>query len=246
MNIFIMLLITGFAYFVKGTLGFGEGLITISLFSIFLDIKSVLPLTLLLALAGGIYQFFHIKKDIKVEMVRSMALPLIIGVAIGTYMLSIIDSKLVKQLFAIFLILYSGKLLSFEREEQISKKPPQSSRKMEGIFALLSGAIDGFMGVGGVLLIIYLNYLRFDKTIFRATIVTLYIVLAISRTVTYAFAGFLGTDTFRLAVYLLPAVIAGVLFGTKMITKINEMIFRKIILLTLLLIGISLLSSSLF
>ncbi|MEK7146964.1 MAG: TSUP family transporter, partial [Patescibacteria group bacterium] len=76
------------AYFIKGVLGFGEGLITTSFFLLLFDAKFVLPLALLLVLIGGLYQLAYFKKDISVLVIKTIIIPLIIGVAIGAYLLN--------------------------------------------------------------------------------------------------------------------------------------------------------------
>jgi len=234
-----MAIITIFAYLVKGVLGFGEGLITISLFLLFLDAKFVLPLALLLALIGGLYQLFHFRKNVDRATVGTMIIPLVSGVVVGTYLLNILDSEIIMLFFAVFLIVYSGKLLFFQ------KKDGSLQKKMKKVVAvpvgLISGIIDGLIGTGGVPIILYLNRQEISKLVFRATCVASFVILAISRTVTYSYAGLINAEVIRITVYLIPGVVVGSFLGIKLHNVINEVLFRKIVLLALLVIGILLL-----
>lgn len=119
-NLTLIMLMTSIviiAYFIKGVLGFGEGLITTSFFLLLFDAKFVLPLALLLVLIGGLYQLAYFKKDISVLVIKTIIIPLIIGVAIGAYLLNSLNSEAIRLLFAIFLMAYSVKLLFFPKQK---------------------------------------------------------------------------------------------------------------------------------
>ena len=231
----LMGLIVVIAYFVKGALGFGEGLITISFFLLFLDLKLVLPLALLLALVGGFYQVFHFKTDIIKNIVFVFIVPIIIGVIIGTYLLNQLDSEVIKTIFAIAIILYSLKLLFFS---EFSKSEKQINKPLAGIVGFIGGLVDGLIGLGGVPIIVYLNHIKLKKAAFRATCVLTFIVLATTRTITYAYSGLISVDTIKMALYLAPAILIGSLGGIRIHSKINEDMFTRIVTVMLLIIGI--------
>lgn len=246
MNQFIVIvamsLITIVAYFSKGILGFGEGLITVSLFLLFLDPKLVFPITLLLAVIGGLYQFFYIKRDIDGRVIKIMFIPVILGVIMGTYLFNILDAKIVKTIFAVFLILYSLRLLLNSKTIQdITQKQLRISKLLASGVGLISGVIDGIMGVGGVPVIIYLNHIGFKKNKFRATIVSIFLILGISRIITYTYSGLIDFNIVKQVAYLTPAVIIGTFLGIKVCPLINDALFRKIVIIALIIIGLLLL-----
>lgn len=237
-----MSVIAAVAYFSKGVLGFGEGLITVSLFLLFLDPLLVFPMALLLSVIGGLYQFFYIKKDIDDKIIKIMFVPIILGVIVGTYLFKVLDTKTIKSIFAIFLILYSSRLLYLSREGQGTvRKHSRGSKLLESIVGSISGVIDGLIGVGGAPVIIYLNHIGFNKTVFRATIVSIFLVLGISRTITYTYSGLIDLNVVKQVVYLIPAVIIGTFFGIKVHHLINELLFRRIVVISLIIIGLLLL-----
>jgi len=239
--IFLLMLIALIAYIVKGTMGFGEGLIVTSIFGLFLEMKLVLVIALLLSVVAGIYQFIIIKKSIDKKLVLLFIIPLIIGVIIGTYILNLINSDIVKIVFAIFLILYSTKAL-LTKDSSNSKKDKKGMNKfLAVIVGLFSGILDGVIGFGGIPLIIYLDFYNYKKDDFRATLVSLYLILGLTRVVTYGYSGLFTSTSLIYTAYLIPVTILGTYLGMKIYPHVNQKLFKKIVMVFLLLVGVILL-----
>ncbi|MEK7147093.1 MAG: TSUP family transporter, partial [Patescibacteria group bacterium] len=106
---------------------------------------------------------------------------------------------------------------------------------------LISGIIDSLIGIGGIPIILYFNRQEINKTIFRATCVASFVILAFSRTVAYTYTGFINAEVIKITAFLIPGVIIGSLIGIKLHNAINEELFSKIVLLILLIVGLLLL-----
>lgn len=228
------------AYAVKGALGFGEGLFSVSLMLVYLSPKEVLPIALLLAIVGGFYQFFYVRKHIDIPMIKTLAVPLVIGVAIGTWLLHILDARLVLIVFAIFLLFHSVRsILQIWREP--TKNGKAARRPTSSFIGLFGGMVDGLIGVGGVPIIMHFNKLGFGKAVFRGTIVACFLILGVSRAVSYSYAGLITAQTLLVVLLLAPAAIAGLVAGMWLHRLIDETLFQKIVFGMLLLIGLVLL-----
>jgi len=88
----LMALIVLFAYFVKGIMGFSEGMILMSFSLLLVDIKFALPIALVIMLSGGLYGIFRLWKNVELDIMKLVLVPSIIGVFFGALILSSLDS----------------------------------------------------------------------------------------------------------------------------------------------------------
>ena len=99
-----------------------------------------------------------------------------------------------------------------------------------GILGLLSGGINGLLGAGGGILVVYaLNYAlknteHDNRDVFANALCVMVHVSCVS-CARYAFAGNLSVDGF--AIYAIPAIAGGVLGGF-LLSKLNTAFLKKL------------------
>ncbi|MBD3163987.1 TSUP family transporter [Candidatus Woesearchaeota archaeon] len=94
-----------------GATGFASSLIIVSLLSFFIDIKKTVPIMAILTVAGGLILFLITKKHIQIKEFILLAAFTFIGSFIGVKILSSFDSRILKQTYSIFIMLFSIKML---------------------------------------------------------------------------------------------------------------------------------------
>lgn len=236
--ILLMSAIVVLGFIVRGMTGFGGTLIITPLALLFLDVKLAIPVILVISFLGNLYLVYHVRKDINKKIFLTFLIPSIVGIAIGTYLLKVLDSRLITILLAIFILIFSIKLFFSEKAKAIKRKIDRIKGNIAGFIA---GSIDGFIGMGGPPIVMYFDYLGLKKHVFRATMVMIFIVFNISRLVTYTYSGLMSLEIIKTGIYLMPAMVIGTLIGMKMHFRLNEILFRKIVAVILLLIGVALL-----
>ncbi|MCX6802471.1 MAG: sulfite exporter TauE/SafE family protein [Candidatus Diapherotrites archaeon] len=232
--LFLMCLVVLFAYLVKGISGFAEGMIMMSLCLLFLDIKFVLPAMLAVMLAGDIYNSFRLKKDVEWKTIRLAILPAIAGVILGTILLSVLGSALIKIAFGIFVSLFALNLLLSSKKET----PGKINRLWGAAAGFSGGLIEALLGTGGPPVVIYLNHTGLKKAAFRATCAAFFLVFNLARLPAYLFAGILTIDTVLVGIALVPAMVLGTALGMKAHNFFDEKVFAKCVAVLLLLIGL--------
>lgn len=220
------------AYFIRGVSGFGSGLIAIPILALWLPLTFVVPLMLLLDFSASILLSSVNLRQVNWREVRTLIPLSIIGIVLGTYLLTSMPLQPMLITLAIFVAIFGIRsLLNLQGNNTISR--------WWAIPAGLSGGtIGALFGTGGPPYIIYLGHRISDKTALRATFSGLILVEGTLRISSFAYAG-LFSDTRLLWSYLvaMPIVAIGLTLGHRAhIGLTREQMMR--------LIGILLLGSS--
>jgi uncharacterized membrane protein YfcA len=114
--------------------------------------------------------------------------------------------------------------------------------------AVLTGAgvVHGLFGSGGPLVVYFLGREMLDKSVFRATLSTLWVLLSIVLCASFAQRGVLDADVLVRAAPLLVAVVVGGAIGDRLHARVDVEMFRMIVFSVLALAGLSLALRNLF
>ncbi|MGC8676918.1 MAG: sulfite exporter TauE/SafE family protein [Hydrogenobaculum sp.] len=225
--------VVALAFYVRATIGFGSGLISVSLLSLMFPIKEVVPVVLILDLAGsillGAYDFEHIRfKELTWLFPGS-----IIGLIIGTFILANTDAQNITRFLGVFIISYVIYAVSFKPE-----KLPIIRKFWAFPLGMLAGIIGSLYGGGGPPLVAYLQLRRIEKRSFRATFQIIALLDNILRVFTYLSVGLLNLKLFEISLSLIPFAGLGLFGGNKLHMKISSETFMRLTLMFLFLIGI--------
>ncbi len=225
-----------FAYIVKGVSGFGEGMVFITLSLLFLDIKFILPIAAVLMLAADLYLIYRTRMDVNRRALCIMAAPVVIGVLAGAYMLSVLDSAILETALGVFIFLFAVKMLVFDNGKAAGR-----IRKSLGTAAgFFGGLLDGVFGTGGPPVVMYLSHSGLGKAAFRATCIMTFFVYHVFRIFGYSYFGILTPETVQIGLLLIPGMILGSVVGMKIHPILDERVFRKLIGVLLLIVGMAL------
>jgi len=235
-TIILMSLIVVFAYSIKGITGFGEGLFSIPLLLLFLDLKFILPVYVVIQLVADVFLIYSFRKDIDMQIIKVILVASIIGVIVGVLFLKIADSVFLKSVFGVLVVIYSLKILIFNKKRK--KKEVKKNRIFGNAAGFIGGFIDAVFNTGGPPVIMYLNYVKLKKVAFRATCVTSFFVFHVTRLIMYSVNGLMEFEKIVIGLYLLPAMVIGSFIGMKVHLKINEKMFERVIGVVLLCVGV--------
>lgn len=198
-----------FAHIVKGLTGFGPAIVFVSVGSLIHDPVEVIILAALLDIIGGGYlsvlnpHFFGNR-----EYWVPVGVLMIIGAIIGGLALFIVPASTFEILLGVAIILISVWFLVGNSEPEGESDDTENIGLADGVVGTFSGFCGGFTGMGGPPLIAYLGA-KFEKSLFRAVIVPIFLLAAIARFSTYVSLGMVDVDTAWM--YVLPSI--GVILG---------------------------------
>lgn len=113
------------------------------------------------------------------------------------------------------------------------------------IFGSLGGFVGALFGTGGPFYVIYLKTHQLDKSVFRATVATIFLIDGGARIIGYASNGLYTPQVLILVALLFPVLLAGMYIGHHLHLNIDQKRFNLVISIMLLLSGILLMVKSL-
>lgn len=234
------ILLALFAEIIGTVGGFGSSLFFVPIASYFFDFHSVLGITALFHLSSNITKIYFFRKGYDKKLVLYIGVPAVIFVAFGAYISQFIKTQTLEILLSIFLISISLLLLIFK---EITIKPSNTNSITGGT---LSGLVAGLLGTGGAIRGLTLAAYNLKTEVFIATSAIIDLGIDATRSVVYGLNGYIHKDDLYLIPILFFVSILGTYIGKKILTKMSEEQFKKIVLVLILITGLITLSKIVF
>ncbi|MGA0343766.1 MAG: sulfite exporter TauE/SafE family protein [Arenicellales bacterium] len=233
----------GFALFcgglIKGTLGVGTPLLTVPLMALVVPAQTAVVLMAIPVVVANVWQATRAKEvSTVVSRFWPMFLAILAGTLGGVFILANIDDRtllLVVGLLVIAFTILQGSSYKF----QISTR----AEKPAGlVFGLASGLVGGLSSMFGPMLIIYLVSLPgLNKERFVASISFLYIACVVPWAMLLIGFGVLDLELTLLSTVATLPVVAGLILGEKLRSRVSDERFSRMVLVVLLVSGATML-----
>jgi len=161
----------------------------------------------------------------------------LIGLPVGMLFFYRLDTKHLNNLLGVFIIITS--ISELFRLYSAHKPSGELSRLVGFAVLVVAGIIHGAFATGGPLIVYYSSRQIAEKGAFRATLAMLWFFLDGILLITFIIKGRVDMQALTLAGCLLPALIAGVIAGELLHHRVNELTFKKVVQIMLLIAGIS-------
>ena len=226
---------------VKGTLGFGMPMVALPIIAFIIP-----PTTAMILLCAPIFltNFLQIKFRQGVSSYRflPMFLCLIIGLIIGARLILEIDVKTITQIIAVSIIFAALVNCFGIKIKNINKNHENTITSLIGFGSGILGGLSTFYGPP---MLTYLVAVDLPKEKFVRTVSTMYFIGSFPLYGSLIYYGFATKEDLIFSLILIiPAFIAQQV-GTKIRDKFNQKQFRICILITLIILGFSLLVKTL-
>lgn len=227
------------AYIVQGVSGFGRSLVATPILSLFIPAKEVIAIIILTSIFANIIMLVKTIKYSSIKKIWVMIVMGVIGVIVGIQMLTFVPIKELK-IFMGVLVVFSAIMLASGFKLKVKE-----SHLSYGIAGISSGFLTGLISIGGPPIVLFLQNQDHDKHQFRGNL-SLFFFFTGSFAIISLFMNNLVThDVIIKSIYFLPASIIGIIIGNYLAHKVNEKVFKKVVLGILILSGISAVLTSL-
>ena len=265
MREFIFFIIILLANIIQGITGFAGTILAMPFSIMLVGYDTAKPVLNVLGLLSGIYVFAGNRRSVDWKELRKIVLVMAVGIFVGMGIKSLLTGReaVLYQALGIFVIvlavrgLYRRLILSrfSHRDGAISNGAEQAVNRTESggeaggtlrkglALALLgsAGIVHGIFVSGGPLLIGYLTGRIRDKTAFRATISTVWILLNTIILVGDIRSGLWTQDNLKALAIAGPFLLGGMFIGGKLYKVMSQNVFMILTYVLLLISGISLL-----
>ncbi|MEX1061896.1 MAG: sulfite exporter TauE/SafE family protein [Patescibacteria group bacterium] len=211
--------------------GFGSSTLLVPVATFFFDIKTAIALVGLFHFTGSLVDGIIWRKHINWRIGILFSLLGVLTSFLGAYLVSYLPSQTVLQLLGIFLVVYS----LFELLGR-GVRLPHSDLAVVGAGGLV-GFLAGLVGTSGALRTAFLSTFKLKKENFLGTSFAIAFAVDLTRVATYLGSGILKLNLGVWAAIFAVAVV-GSLIGKKLVFKLPEKIFYKIIYSALFLAGL--------
>jgi uncharacterized protein len=237
----ILFFIVAFISEVVGAVaGFGSSTIFLPLALFFVDFETALILVAISHLFGNLGRINFFRHGIDKKIIATFGIPSILFSFFGASIVGILSQDILKVILGIFLIIISVLFLV----RPLLKVP--TSRNIIITGGGVSGFITGLVGTGGALRATFLTGFNLEKTKYIATAAVIALGTDATRIPLYLSQGFLLQHYYYYIPLLAATAIGGSYVGKKIVGKIDQNIFRKIVLIAIMLVSINFIISGSF
>ncbi len=231
----LVAVIVFFGVVVHSILGFGVALVTVSLLLHILSPTETAAFVAIFTMPLQLVIIWRYRKALTLRPISHLILGSVIGIPIGVVLLSIMSEQIILGALGLFLIAYSLYSLS-------NLRLPEIRHPSWGLgFGMLSGVLSGAYNTGGPPLAIYGTARRWTPDQFKANLQALFTLNGALVLIAHVAAGHVDTLVLENSLIALPVIAVGSALGFRLSRRVNEAIFRKAVLILLLLVGIRLL-----
>ncbi|MBN2851190.1 MAG: sulfite exporter TauE/SafE family protein [Clostridia bacterium] len=222
-----------FAYAVQGISGFGKSLVATPILSFFIPANEVIAIMILTGLLANFYMLLKTFRYSNIRKIWVMILLGIGGVMTGVRVLSFVPVKELKIAMGVMVVI-SAILLASGYKLRIKE-----GHFAYGAAGLTSGFLSGLLSMGGPAIVLFLQNQDHEKHEFRGNLTLFFFFTGIFAIASLFMNHLVTSDVISKSLFFLPASLIGVFLGNYLSHKINEKVFKKIIILILFLAGIS-------
>jgi uncharacterized membrane protein YfcA len=212
--------------FVAGLSGFAFGLIAASLWLYILTPLQSATLIVAFGLIVQGYSVWKLRRSLDWQKLWPFVVGAALGVPVGVALLTWSDPRSIRIAVGIFLVLYSAYALFRPR----FRLPTTDGAAVDGVVGFLNGMLGGLTGLAGILVTIWCGLRGWPKDVQRATFQPVAVAVFLMTAIWLGVKGTVTAETIRLFLIGLPCLIAGTWLGLKLFGRIDEAMFRKIVL----------------
>ncbi|PWG65419.1 TSUP family transporter [Spiribacter halobius] len=228
---------------VKGTVGVGLPLVVVSLLGSFLDPKLAVVLVTVPVVVSNVWQ--SLRSGIVLGAARRfwpLILPFVLCTWLGAQLLASMHTALLLGFLGALVIGFSMLNLA---QPQWRLAPRYEPFAGPGVGAV-AGVLNGVSTVNGPPLIMYLVSLGLQKNDFVGSYGLIALAGSIPLVLSYIGVGLMGPAEFGASALALVPVLAGLLTGERLRRRIDPDLFRKVLLVVLIVLGLNLIRRALY
>jgi len=225
---------------VNGLTGFGTALTALGFWLYAIPPTAAASLAIICSVVSQLQTFHLIWRSINWKRVLFFAVPGVLGVPLGTFLLPYIDPRSFKIGIGCFLVIYPTYVLA--RKYQIESD--WGGRAADGVVGFGGGILGGLTGLSGVLPVVWTDIRGWTKAQRRGVLQTFNMAILSLALVSHAAAGLLTRQVALDTAVALPATIAGAWTGAFIYRRLADRGYQRAVMLLLLVSGLALIWTS--
>ncbi|MCL2374697.1 MAG: sulfite exporter TauE/SafE family protein [Treponema sp.] len=225
----IVILIAGF---IQGLTSFGLSIVAIPFLARIIPLQEIVPTIIVLAMITNALVLINSRKEIQFRQFTLLVLMGVLFLPVGVFSLTYLNPNYLKLFFGVLITGFSLLLV-------LKKTFPIKHEKIGYVITgALSGFLNGSLSLSGPPVVLFLSIQGVNKDTFRANITLYFMILNIIATGIFLANGLMNRIVIDRILYFAPALVVGVVGGIVASKKLKDEAFKKLVLVSLLLLGV--------
>jgi uncharacterized membrane protein YfcA len=220
------------AEIVGTTAGFGSSTIFLPFALLFVDFKTAIILVAIFHLFGNIGRLTFFRQGFDKRIILQFGVPSVLLSLLGAFLIGLLPQPILKLILGIFLVATSATFLV----RPGLQFPANAATFVAG--GSVTGFITALVGTGGALRATILHGFNIEKVKYIATAATIALATDVTRIPVYISQGFLTEQYYIYLPVLFGIALAGSYIGRKIVKRIDQDKFRKVVLFAILFVSI--------
>ncbi|MEC3880240.1 sulfite exporter TauE/SafE family protein [Parapedobacter sp. 10938] len=221
LTIIFIAIIAFVASLVRSALGFGESLIAVPLFLLFLPQEIAVPLSVMLSIVVALVVVIQDHKKIHFHSAKWLIFYAILGIPLGIIVLIYGSELLIKMGLGLLIIGYA--LYSLFNNN--SKTLREDNKVWLFVCGFLSGVFGGAYGLNGPPLVLYGNMRRWSAKHFRATLQAYFLPVSLLSVIGYASKGLINFEVGTYFMISLITTVPAIFLGRYLNHRLKDGVF---------------------
>jgi len=227
-------LVVFFGCFTQSLTGFGVALVTMALLPSLIGLQVATPLVALIGIALEVLMLIRYRASIRFKSILALIVSSAIAIPVGVVYLRRLDELVALFILGLILVLFAAYALTGYR------LPELSHPAWAWLFGLVSGLLGGAYNTAGPPVIVYGNCRKWSPQEFKSNLSGFFIIGSLVVVTTHWLNGNFTPIVWTTFLFSLPMLMIGFLLGQSMDRWLNPEIFRKIVLVLLVVLGLRL------
>lgn len=219
--------------FVNGLAGFGTALFALGFWlQIMPPVQAVLTV-LVVSVLSGVQGVVLVRRSIRWPRLGRFAVPALVGIPIGTALVTWIDPATLKRVIAAFLVLY-GLFFAFRRDLPALTRP---TPVIDGTVGFAGGVLGGLAGLSGALPTMWCAMRPWPKAEQRAVLQPYNLAVQLVAIALFALQGAFDRETALILAVATPFTMIAAQAGLAVFKRMDDDRFRRLLILMMLASG---------
>lgn len=234
MTTFLVGMVFFLAVFTQSLSGFGSALVAMSLLPAMIGIRVATPLMALVALVLEVVLVIRYRQALDIKSIWRVIVAALAATPLGVYFLSNVDENISLTLLGIVITGYAIYAL-------LGLKMPRLERPVWAYLAgLFGGLLGGAYNTSGPPVILYADCRRWPPDVFKSNLQGYFVVSSVAVVASHALNGNLTPQVWDMFWWTIPFIVTGLIAGLSLDHWLNPVLFRRLVLVLLIVMGIRL------
>ena len=233
-SLFLIIGVVFLAIFTQSLAGFGLALIAMPLLVEGIGIELAAPLIALVGATAELVILLRYRAALNLRAVGPLSLASLVGIPLGVYGLRQVDSNVVPVVLGVIILGYALYALVAPRLPEI-----RHAGWAYG-FGFVAGVLSGAYNTSGPPVVIYGNCRQWLPAEFKCNLQGFFLLNSAAVILTHAVSGHFTRPVWQAYLLALPAIGLGLVAGFALDKKVEPAVFRKMVLVLLIVLGVRL------